>query len=90
LLGCGSPQADTEKSQVNSMQFKLVSATFGAGALVAMGVFAAASSGASAAGPQQVSPLPQKVATNETTPPDVVATPPITTAPFTIPTGEPQ
>jgi hypothetical protein len=71
---------------MNASQFKVASAAIGAGALIAMGSFALASSGTSFADPMS----PPEFRTTQTTPPDVVATPPITTAPYTIPTGEPQ
>ena len=74
---------------MNSKQLKLVSATIGSSALLAMGAFAAVSSGISAADTLPVVPQAQEEAST-TKAPDVVATPPITTAPFTIPTGEPQ
>jgi hypothetical protein len=73
---------------MNSKQLKLISATIGAGALLTMGTFAAVASATSSAdGPLQTA---SQGAASETRAPDVVATPPIATAPFTIPTGEPQ
>jgi hypothetical protein len=74
---------------VNSKQLKFVLATIGSGGLLAMGAFAAVSSGTSAADTLPVAPQARQEAST-TKAPDVVATPPITTAPFTIPTGEPQ
>jgi hypothetical protein len=86
-----------ECSEVNSKQLKLTSATLGAGAVLAIGGLTVAINDVSAAGPEHFPAGPEitigETAT-ETTAPDApetsVAVPPITTPPFTIPTGEPQ
>ena len=82
---------------MDSKQLKLMLATFGAGAVLAMGVVAVSASDVNAAVPQ---PVPAGAGTTtgetmtETTAPKApetsIAVPPITTAPYTIPTGEPQ
>jgi hypothetical protein len=75
---------------VNAKQLKIIAATIGSGALLSMGALAAAASGMSSADSLRLVPLAPEVKTVETSTPDVVATPPITTPPYTIPTGEPQ
>lgn len=82
---------------MNSKQVKLISATLGAGAVVAMGALTVAVSDANAAGPEHVPASPELTTgetSTETTAPESpetsIAVPPITTPPFTIPTGEPQ
>ena len=51
LAGMDSPATELEWSEVTSNQIKLVSATIGASAVLAMGAFAVASSDTSAAEP---------------------------------------
>ena len=85
---------------MNSKQVKLGSAALGAGALVAMGAFGI---GTSAAQDETEVPPPGPVTTSEVTtgetatetvapeaPETTAATPPITTTPEPIPTGEAQ
>jgi hypothetical protein len=82
---------------VNSKHIKLISATLGAGAVLAMGGLTMAVSDVSAAGPEFFPAAPE-ITTGETatettapeSPETSVAVPPITTPPYTIPTGEPQ
>ena len=87
--------------KVNS-KLKLGSATIGAGALIAMGVFAVASSGMSAAQDETEVPPPGPVTTSEITtgetivetvapeaPETTAAVPPITTEPTTVATVTP-
>ena len=81
---------------MDSKRMKLMLATVGVGAMLAMGVVTVAGN-VNAAVPQ---PVPAKVdstfgvtktATTPPTEPETTkAVPPIATAPYTIPTGEPQ
>ncbi|ULE34949.1 hypothetical protein [Mycobacterium sp. IDR2000157661] len=76
-------------------QFKLVSAAVGAGALLGMGLSPVVWNGASSANAVPVAPQAPETKTIEMKSvemkgPVVVGRPPITTAPYTIPTGEPQ
>ena len=90
-----------EWSEVKSNQVKLVSATIGASAVIAMGAFAVALSYTSAAEPPPPPP-PGPVTTSEVTtgesitetvapeaPETTAATPPITTPPSSITTAAP-
>jgi hypothetical protein len=85
-----------EWSEVNSIQSKQLSATIGAGSVLLMVALTAAVGGLSA-GPQPVTAR-TALTTGETTtkgaapskPETSMAIPPITTPPFTIPTGEVQ
>ena len=82
---------------MDSKRLKFILATAGAGAVLAMGVLTVAVGNVNAAVPQ---PIPAKVHSTfgvtktDTTPPTepetTMAVPPIATAPYTIPTGEPQ
>jgi hypothetical protein len=85
-----------EWSEVDSRRVKIMLGTAGAGAILAMGVVSIATGDVNAAVPQ---PVPYKVGATgqtvtETTAPSEPETskavPPITTAPYTIPPGEPQ
>jgi hypothetical protein len=83
--------------QVYSKQLKLVAAGLGTGAVLAMGGLTVAVGDVSAAGIDPVPAAPElttgETATETTAPkaPETsVAVPPITTPPYTIPTGEPQ
>ena len=86
-----------EWSEVDSKRLKVMLATAGAGAVLAMGVLTVAVGEVNAAVPQTV-PAGTGITTGETTkvstpptaPETPMAVPPITTPPFTIPTGEPQ
>ncbi len=86
---------------MNSKQIKTCSATLGAGAVLAMGALAVATSNTSVA--QEDPPVPGPVTTSEITtgetvtetvapeaPETTAAVPPITTTPTPIPTGEVQ
>jgi hypothetical protein len=78
---------------VDSKQVKLMLLAVGAGAVLTMGVLNVASSDVKAAVPQPVPASSGETVTKSTAPraPETsVALPPITTAPYTIPTGEPQ
>ena len=83
---------------MNSRQMRLVGAAFGAGTVLAMGALTVS---AGETGESRLAPVPgaSEVTLGETTtkrtgarsaPETSVAVPPITTAPFTIPTGEVQ
>ncbi len=82
---------------MQSKQLKLLLGTVGAGALLGMGVLTVAIGDVNAAVPQPV-PSGTGITTGETStettapsePETSFAVPPITTAPYTIPTGEPQ
>jgi hypothetical protein len=74
-----------EWSEVNSKQTKDASATLGASAVVAMGVFGAASNDTSAAEP----PSPGPVTTSEVTTGETITEAPATTAP-TLPPATPN
>ena len=82
---------------MQSKQLKLMLGTVGAGAVLAMGVLTMAIGDVNAAVPQPV-PAGSGITTGETftkttaptAPETSMAVPPITTAPYTIPTGEPQ
>jgi hypothetical protein len=86
-----------EWSEVDSKKLKFMLATAGAGAVLAMEVLPVAVGDVNAAVPQTV-PAGTGITTGETTkestpptePETSMAAPPITTPPFTIPTGEPQ
>jgi len=86
-----------ECSEVDSKQVKFMLATVGAGAVLAAGVLTFAIGDVNAAVPQPV-PSGAGITTGQTvtettapsSPETSVAVPPITTAPYTIPTGEPQ
>ena len=82
---------------MGSKQLKLMLGTVGAGAMLAMGVMTVAIGDVKADVPQPVpvgSGITTGKTTTETTPPTApetsMAVPEITTAPYTIPTGEPQ
>jgi hypothetical protein len=83
--------------KVQSKRLKLLLGTVGAGALLGMGVLTVAIGDVNAAVPQPV-PSSTGITTGETStettapsePETSIAVPPITTAPYTIPTGEPQ
>lgn len=82
---------------MGSKQVKFMLATAGAGAVLAAGVLTFAIGDVNAAVPQSV-PSGAGITTGQTvtettappSPETSVAVPPITTAPYTIPTGEPQ
>jgi hypothetical protein len=80
---------------MNMKQFKLISAAIGAGALLGMGVLPVVANGTSSAStgpgaPQAPETRTIEMRSLEMKGPVVVGTPPITIAPYTIPTGEPQ
>jgi hypothetical protein len=80
---------------MNTKQFKLMSAAVGVGALLGLGMSPVVSNGNSSANTGPVAPQAPETRTIEMRSlemkgPVVVGTPPITTAPYTIPTGEPQ
>lgn len=84
-------------SEVDSKQIKLLLVTAGAGAVLAAGVLFFAIGDVYAAVPQHVPPeagITTGQTVTETTAPSSpetsMAVPAITTAPYTIPTGEPQ
>lgn len=82
---------------MDSKHMKFMLATAGAGAVLAAGILTVAIGDVNAAVPQPV-PSVAGITTGQTvtettapsSPETSVAVPPITTAPYTIPTGEPQ